>query len=57
MVVTLLDPVGGSVGLLPKLQLEKAKHQQISDELLQQLIKDRVGGYLFAPPATGRSSD
>ncbi len=51
MVVTALDPVGGSVGLLPKLQLEKAKRPEISNELLLQLIRNRIGGYLFAPPA------
>ena len=52
MVATLLDPVGGSVGLLPKLQLERQKRPEVSDALLLQIIRDRVGGYLFAPPAT-----
>ncbi len=53
MVLTVLDPVGGSVGLLPKLQLERAKRPAISDALLQQIIKNRLRGYLFAPPAAG----
>lgn len=59
MVLTLLDPVGGSVGLLPKLQLERAKRPVVSDKLLAQLIRNRLDGYLFAPPGTttGHLSD
>ena len=58
MVLTLLDPVGGSVGLLPKLQLERAKRLEVSDELLAQIIRNRLDGYLFAPPGTnGHQSD
>jgi murein DD-endopeptidase MepM/ murein hydrolase activator NlpD len=58
MVLTLLDPVGGSVGLLPKLQLERAKRPEISNALLQQIIRNRIGGYLFAPNGTsGHLSD
>ena len=46
------------VGLLPRLQLERTKRPVVSDQLLAQLIRDRLGGYMFAPPGTnGRLSD
>jgi murein DD-endopeptidase MepM/ murein hydrolase activator NlpD len=53
MLLTLLDPVGGSVGLLPRLDLEQKKHSVVSDRLLAELIRDRVDGYLLAPQSHG----
>ena len=39
MLLTLLDPVGGSVGLLPRLDLEQKKLSLVSDRLLAELIR------------------
>jgi murein DD-endopeptidase MepM/ murein hydrolase activator NlpD len=49
MLLTLLDPVGGSVGLLPSLELRPRKGSAVSDRLLSDLIRERVAGYLFIP--------
>lgn len=51
MLLTLLDPVGGSVGLLPRLDLERAKNSLVSDRLLAELIRSRIDGYLLLPPS------
>ncbi len=53
MLLTLLDPVGGSVGLLPRLDLEQKKLSLVSDRLLTELIRDRVDGYLLLPQSRG----
>jgi murein DD-endopeptidase MepM/ murein hydrolase activator NlpD len=53
MLLTLLDPVGGSVGLLPRLDLEQKKHSLVSDRLLAELIRSRVDGYLLLPESRG----
>ncbi len=53
MLLTLLDPVGGSVGLLPRLDLEQGKHSLVSDRLLAELIRSRVDGYLLLPESRG----
>jgi len=52
MLLTLLDPVGGSVGLLPRLDLEK-KQSLVSDRLLAELIRNRIDGYLLLPQSRG----
>jgi murein DD-endopeptidase MepM/ murein hydrolase activator NlpD len=49
MLLTLLDPVGGSVGLLPQLQLSLSDRPAVSDRLLSEVIKQRLDGYLFVP--------
>jgi murein DD-endopeptidase MepM/ murein hydrolase activator NlpD len=49
MLLTLLDPVGGSVGLLPSLELRPRQGSAVSDRLLSDLIRERVAGYLFLP--------
>jgi len=49
MLLTLLDPVGGSVGLLPSLELRPRRGSAVSDRLLSDLIRERVAGYLFIP--------
>ncbi len=53
MLLTLFDPVGGSVGLLPRLDLEHAKRSLVSDRLLAELIRNRVDGYLLLPQSRG----
>ena len=50
MLLTLLDPVGGSVALVPSLRIPRTPHQ-LSDRIVQRLIDDRVGGGIFAPKA------
>jgi murein DD-endopeptidase MepM/ murein hydrolase activator NlpD len=52
MLLTLLDPVGGSVGLLPRLELEQ-KQSLVSDRLLADLIRNRIDGYLLLPESRG----
>jgi murein DD-endopeptidase MepM/ murein hydrolase activator NlpD len=49
MLLTLLDPVGGSVGMLPKLGLTPRRSGLVSDRLFKELIRQRVTGDLFAP--------
>ena len=52
MLLTLLDPIGGSVALVPSLRIhEKRAPDQLSDRIVQRLIDERVGGGLFAPKA------
>lgn len=52
MLLTLLDPVGGSVGLLPRLELEgPAQKGPVSQHLLNELIRLRLHGYLLVPGA------
>lgn len=53
MLLTVLDPVGGSVGLLPRIDLEPSKGPALSDRLLAELIRQRVAGYLFVPDSKG----
>ena len=48
MLLTLLDPVGGSVGLLPRLDLP-APAAPISNLLWTQLIRERLDGHLLVP--------
>jgi murein DD-endopeptidase MepM/ murein hydrolase activator NlpD len=49
MLLTLLDPVGGSVGMLPKLGLTPRRSGLVSDRLFKELIRQRVAGHLFVP--------
>lgn len=49
MLLTLLDPVGGSVGMLPSLEVEPRRAGTVSSRLLEQLIQQRVQGGLFVP--------
>ncbi len=49
MLLTLLDPVGGSVGMLPSLEVEPRRAEVLSDRLFDQLIEQRVRGRLFIP--------
>ena len=49
MLLTLLDPVGGSVGMMPSLELRPRRGGVISDRLLEELIAQRVEGRLFIP--------
>ena len=53
MLLTLLDPVGGSVGMLPRLKLAPARRARVSSGLLLELIRLRSDGYLFVPSSTG----
>jgi hypothetical protein len=57
MLLTLLDPVGGSVGILPSLELEPRRHGLVSDHLLQDLIDQRVAGRLFVPSSRTPTGD
>lgn len=49
MLLTLLDPVGGSVGMLPSLEVEPRGSGVLSDRLFDQMIVQRVQGRLFVP--------
>lgn len=53
MLLTLLDPVGGSVGMLPHLKLEPAQRARVSSGLLLELIRLRSDGYMFVPSSNG----
>ncbi|MGH2760348.1 MAG: peptidoglycan DD-metalloendopeptidase family protein [Actinomycetota bacterium] len=53
MLLTLLDPVGGSVGLLPRLQLAPVRRAHVSNGLMAELIRLRLDGYLFLPSSGG----
>jgi murein DD-endopeptidase MepM/ murein hydrolase activator NlpD len=53
MLLTLLDPVGGSVGLLPRLELAPAQRARASSSLMVELIRLRLDGYLFHPTSDG----
>lgn len=53
MLLTLLDPVGGSVGMLPRLKLAPAQRARVSSGLLVELIRLRSDGYLFVPSSSG----
>ena len=57
MMLALLDPVGGSVGILPSLELEPRRHGIVSDHLLQDLIDQRVAGSLFVPSRSSPQGD
>lgn len=57
LLLTLLDPVGGSVGLLPSLELRPRAGSAVSDRLLGELIRKRVGGGLLVPSDRLRLSD
>ncbi len=58
MLLTLLDPVGGSVGLLPTLQVQPRRSGgAVSDRLLDDLIRRRVGGHIFLPSSATRIGD
>jgi murein DD-endopeptidase MepM/ murein hydrolase activator NlpD len=48
MLLTLLDPVGGSVGLLPRLELPQPA-TPVSNLLWTELIRQRLDGYLLVP--------
>jgi hypothetical protein len=56
MLLTLLDPVGGSVGMLPNFELEPRRSGVVSDRLISELIRQRVQGHLFIP-SVGPQSD
>jgi murein DD-endopeptidase MepM/ murein hydrolase activator NlpD len=49
MLLTLLDPIGGSVGMLPSLEVEPRRSGMVSDRLLDELVRQRVQGRLFIP--------
>jgi murein DD-endopeptidase MepM/ murein hydrolase activator NlpD len=49
MLLTLLDPVGGSVGMLPSLEVAPRRSGAVSDRLFEQLIEQRVRGRLLIP--------
>jgi murein DD-endopeptidase MepM/ murein hydrolase activator NlpD len=53
MLLTLLDPVGGSVGLLPQLQVAPSQRRRGSSGVLAELIRLRLDGYLFVPSSQG----
>lgn len=53
MLLTLLDPVGGSVGMLSHLELVPTQRVRASSALLLELIRLRSEGYLFAPATSG----
>ncbi len=53
MLLTLLDPVGGSVGMLPHLKLAPSQRVRVSSGLLLELIRLRSDGYLFVPSSNG----
>lgn len=54
MLLTLLDPVGGSVGLLPRLNLPQPS-VPVSTALWSQLIEMRLDGHIFVPGGQGAS--
>lgn len=49
MLLTLLDPIGGSVGLLPRLEVAPTQRRGASSGILTELIRLRLDGYLFVP--------
>jgi murein DD-endopeptidase MepM/ murein hydrolase activator NlpD len=51
MLLTLLDPVGGSVGILPRLELPHAKPAPVSAHLMNELIYLRLHGFALVPGA------
>lgn len=51
MLLTLLDPVGGSVGMLPRLELKPAQRAPLSAHLLEEVVRLRLHGYVLAPGA------
>ncbi len=53
MLLTLLDPVAGSVGLLPRLQLAPVRRAHVSNGLMAELIHLRLDGYILAPSSGG----
>jgi murein DD-endopeptidase MepM/ murein hydrolase activator NlpD len=53
MLLTLLDPVGGSVGLLPRLDIAPTHTSRVSSGLMLEVIRQRLDGYLFAPSSHG----
>lgn len=57
LLLTLLDPVGGSVGLLPSLDLRPRRGGAVSDRLLSELIRQRVAGHLFVPSSRSHLLD
>jgi hypothetical protein len=58
MLLTLLDPVGGAVGILPRLELTQAKRTPVSAHLMKELIHLRLHGFVLVPGAqTGRFGD
>lgn len=57
ILLTLLDPVGGSVGLLPSLEVEPRRSGAVSDRLLDDLIQQRVGGDVLLPSSATHHFD
>jgi murein DD-endopeptidase MepM/ murein hydrolase activator NlpD len=58
MLLTLLDPVGGSVGLLPSLEVRPRRSGgAVSDRLLGEIIRQRVAGQLFVPSSQSFRGD
>jgi murein DD-endopeptidase MepM/ murein hydrolase activator NlpD len=51
ILLTVLDPVGGSVGLLPRLPLAPAPGTEVSDAMLREMLRLRVDGGLFSSSA------
>lgn len=48
MLLTVLDPVGGAVGLVPRLELAH-NNAPVSTHLLNDLIRQRLDGYMLVP--------
>ncbi len=57
MLLTLLDPVGGSVGMLPSLEVQPRRQGLVSDRLLAALVRQRVQGRLFVPSSANHLYD
>jgi murein DD-endopeptidase MepM/ murein hydrolase activator NlpD len=49
MLLTLLDPVGGSVGMLPSLNISPRRTPGLSEALTEDLIRSRIKGGLLVP--------
>jgi peptidoglycan LD-endopeptidase LytH len=47
LLLTFLDPVGGPVGLLPRLPLQPARVPPVSEQLVQEIVRLRVDGAVF----------
>lgn len=53
MLLTLLDPVGGPVGLLPRLPLAPAHVPPVSERFVQEIVRQRVDGHLLGGETFG----
>lgn len=53
LLLTFLDPVGGPVGLLPRLPLRPARVPPVSEQLVQEIVRLRVDGAVLGGHAFG----